>query len=423
MKWLFLTGYLLTFLAGAGLSCLNLAHQKRCSARIPPEFSGKLDKTLLQRSLAYSSAKIRLSLIRTAIETVLLTLFVFGPWLVLYDRWTGVLSDSFILHGVLFFFGLVLVELLLAIPFDLFRTFVLEARYGFNTATIGLWWVDRLKMATLGLVLFAILAACSLWLVQASPAHWWLWVWLFTLFFSLCVMVLSPHVIEPLFHRFEPVNRPELVQRIKALTEKAGIRTGRVFQVDASRRSRHANAFFSGFGPQKRIVLFDTLLQQLETGEIVAVLAHEMGHWRHRHLPKHLLFAAGFSLAATWLGFQLLTRGNLPGLVGLDHTSFPAQVLILSLLATIAGFPFTPLGNWLSRRHEWQADRFAARLTEEPGLLGDALIKLARNSLANVCPHPWYAWYYYSHPPLAERIRALQASVRVDPCRPDSEPE
>ena len=409
MKWLFLAGYLLTILAGLALSWLNLTHQKHCSRRMPPEFIGKLDQNLLQQSMAYSSAKTRLGMAKTFLHGALLTIFVFGPWLALVDGWIGRISESLIINGLIFFLGLLLVDLVLDIPFDFFRTFVLETRFGFNNTTIGLWWTDRIKSALLSLIFIGLLTGGSLWLVQGSPRQWWLWVWLFTIMMVLFVQVLAPRFIEPLFYRFEPINSPQLEHRIQNLSRQAGIRDRRIFKVDASRRTRHANAYFSGFGRQKRIVLFDTLLQQLDTGEILAVLAHEIGHWRHRHISKRLLGTAVLTLGAFYLAFILLNGGGLPRLIGQEHVSFPAQTLILSLMATIVGFLCTPLRCWLSRRHEWQADDFAAELTGEPRLLAEALLKLARNNLATLCPHPWYAWYYYSHPPLIQRIRELMA--------------
>lgn len=408
MKWFFLCAYLLTILAGLILSWLNLRHQKACCRQLPPELIGRFKEKQLRRALSYSAAKTRLGLFKTLFDTTLLALFIFGPWLPLYDRWLHRTPDAFIGRGTLFFLGLLLIGLTLSIPFDLYRTFVIETRYGFNTTRPGLWLSDFLKGTILSLVLAGVLVSASLWLVHASPGRWWLWVWLFALLYSLFVMALAPRFIEPLFHRIEPLKQPGFEERIRRLAEQAGIKAGRILQIDASRRSRHANAYFSGFGRQKRIVLFDTLLRQLKPEEILAVLAHEMGHWRHRHLPKRLIASALTSLAALYLAYLLLNRGGLPALVGLQEASFPAQVLILSVLASIPGFLLTPCGAWLSRRHEWQADRFASRLTGKPEILAEALIKLAGNNLANLCPHPWHTWFYSCHPPLAARIRSLQ---------------
>jgi STE24 endopeptidase len=408
MKWLFLAAYLLTVGIDLALTWLNLNHQKRCSNQVPPEFSGKIDAALLKRSLDYSVAKTRLAACQTLAGTTLLTVFLFGPWLACYDRWIESLSESFIVGGVLFFLILLFCGQLLALPFDLVRNFVIEARYGFNRMRPGLWLSDATKSLAISLFLAGLLAAGSLWLVQASPGRWWFWIWLFFIAFSIFVLVLSPHFIEPLFHRFSPLDRPELESRIKELAGRAGIRPGRIFQVDASRRSGHANAYFSGFGRQKRIVLFDTLLRQMAEGEILAVLAHEMGHWRHHHMPKRLLAGALACLAACFGAYLLLAWEGLPLLVGYANASFFALVPVLFLLYGIAGFFLSPLGNSLARRQERQADRYAADLTGAPVTLAEALIKLGKNNLSNLCPHPWYAWYHYAHPPLRRRVRALK---------------
>lgn len=412
MKWLFLSAYLLTVGIDLAFSWLNLNHQKRCSNQVPPEFTGKIDAALLKRSLDYSVAKTRLAACQTLAGTTLLTVFLFGPWVACYDRWIESLSGSFVAGGVLFFLILMFFGQLLALPFDLVRNFIIEARYGFNRMSPGLWLSDAVKSLAISLALAGLLTACSLWLIQASASRWWLWIWLFFILFALVVMVLSPRFIEPLFHHFSPLDRPELESRIKELAGRAGIRTGRLFQVDASRRSGHANAYFSGFGRQKRIVLFDTLLQQMTEGEILAVLAHEMGHWRHRHMPKRLLVGALVCLAACHAAYLLLSWKGLPLMIGYAGASFPAHVLVLILLYEIAGFFLSPLGNGLARRQEWQADRYAANLTGAPEALAEALIKLGKNNLSDLCPHPWYAWFHYTHPPLGQRVRALKSNSR-----------
>jgi STE24 endopeptidase len=408
MKWLFLAAYLLTVGIDLVFTWLNLNHQKHCSHQVPSEFIGKIDDALLKRSLDYSVAKTRLATCHTLASTTLLTIFLFGPWLAWYDRWIETLSGSFIARGVLFFLILLLVGQLLALPFGLVRNFVIEARYGFNRMTPGLWLSDAVKSLAISLILIGLLTSGSLWLIQTSPSLWWFWIWLFFIVFALIVMVLSPRLIEPLFHRFYPLDRPELESCIKKLAARAGIKTGRIFKVDASRRSGHANAYFSGFGRQKRIVLFDTLLHQMTKGEILAVLAHEMGHWRHRHMPKRLLTSSLACLAACFAAYLFLSWEGLPLLVGHANASFFARVLVLFLLYGIAGFFLSPLGNGLARRQEWQADRYAADVTGTPDTLAEALIKLGRNNLSNFCPHPWYAWFHYAHPPLQRRVRALK---------------
>jgi STE24 endopeptidase len=221
------------------------------------------------------------------------------------------------------------------------------------------------KSTLLSLLLLGLLTAGALALIQASPQHWWLWVWALVALVTLFLMYLSPYVIEPLFYKFEPVRDEGLRARIAALMEKAGLRVSRVQQVDASRRSRHSNAYFTGIGRVKRIVLFDTLLEQMTPEEILAILAHEAGHWKKGHIRRRLWSAELLSLAAFFIGFHLLQWGGLPQLLGIEQASFFAQVVILGFLGSLVSFPLTPFGSWLSRRHERQADRFAVELTRE----------------------------------------------------------
>jgi len=268
------------------------------------------------------------------------------------------------------------------LTFNLYHQFVVEERFGFNTMTWRLWLSDQIKGLLVSALLFGLLLSGALWLVQAAPHSWWLWVWGFFALFSLFLMYISPYLIEPLFFKFEPLGQPELEERITRIMEKAGLKVSRVFQVDASRRSRHSNAYFTGIGRVKRIVLFDTLLEQLTADEIVAVLAHEVGHWKKRHVFKRLvtvqLLSLGFLVASWWL----INSGVLPGLIGLEEGSFFAQVMILSLLASLAGFVVSPIWSALSRRDEYQADHFACDLTADAEALASALVKLSRDNPA-----------------------------------------
>jgi STE24 endopeptidase len=220
-------------------------------------------------------------------------------------------------------------------------------------------------------------------------------------------MYISPYVIEPLFFKFKPVSKEGLEDDIRALLGKAGLEISRIMEVDASRRSRHSNAYFTGIGRVKRIVLYDTLLEQMDNREVLAILAHEAGHWKKHHIVKRLVFAEAGSLAALFVAFQLLRWNGLPGLIGLESASFPAQLVILGFLGSLLGFFLTPLSSWLSRRHEWEADRFAAELTGAPDALASALVKLTKENLSNLHPHPLYAKIYYSHPPMVERVDRL----------------
>jgi len=407
MKILLLLLYLLTVAFGLWLRTLNLRHLARHGAEVPPELEGAVDPELLARTSAYTLAQSRLGLAESLFGSVLTVAFFFGGLLPLYDRWVASLSGSFVAGGVLFFVGLALAQTLLGIPFSLYRHFVLEARFGFNAMTGRLWMADLAKSTLLSCLLLSLLTAGALWLVQASPQRWWLWVWGFAALTTLFLMYLSPYLIEPLFHRFEPVRDEELRQRIQALMEKAGLRISAVQQVDASRRSRHSNAYFTGIGRVKRIVLYDTLLAQMSEDEILAILAHEAGHWKLGHIRRRLLWAELISLLAFGIAFLALQWEGLPSLLGMAEASFFGRVAIFGFLASVLTFPLTPLGSWWSRRHEWQADRFAVDLAGAPQPLASALVKLARENLANLHPHPLYAWFHYSHPPIVDRVRRL----------------
>lgn len=407
MKWLLLFLFLLILVARLWLRRLNLYYLERHGHRVPDGFQGVIDGPLLARTSDYTLANSRLGLAETLWGSLLLTLFIFAGPLTWYDRWISGLSGSFIVQGVLFALGLMLLQTLLDIPFSLYRTFVLEERFQFNTSTPRLWLTDLLKSLGIGSLLLALLVAGALALVKASPNSWWLWVWAFFAVITLLLMYLSPVLIEPLFFKFQPLQNQQLAERVKAVMAEAGLQVEKVQQVDASRRSKHSNAYFTGIGRVKRIVLFDTLLEQMDEEEILGVLAHEAGHWKLGHIWKRLLTMELVSLAICWLGWQLLAWGGVPGLFGLDSLSFVGQVLLLGFLASLVGFPLTPISSALSRRHEWQADRFAVALTGQAEPLARALIKLCRENLSNLHPHPLYAWFYYSHPPVVARVGRL----------------
>jgi len=392
------------------LRYLNLQYLKRHGSRVPEGFEGAIDQEKLRISTAYTFDASRLGLWESLFDNGLLILFLFGGLLTAYDRFIGGLSDSFMVSAVIFFLLLTWFQTLLGIPFDLYGTFVIEARYGFNTTTPKLWITDLIKSQAIGAVLLAFLTGVAFRLIQWSPQQWWLWVWGFMAAFSLFMMFISPYLLEPLFNKYEPITEEGLEADIRSLMEKAGLKVGRVLQMDASRRSRHSNAYFTGIGKVKRIVLFDTLIRQMSHGEIVAVLAHEIGHWKKGHIWKRLLWAEVLALAGSWIGFRLLAWPGLPGMLGLPgDISLPARMVVLAFIASLALFPLNPFSAWRSRCHEREADRYAADLTGRPQELASALVKMSAENLSNLFPHPWYALFYYGHPPTVERVRQLQA--------------
>lgn len=403
-----LTAYLLVMGTGLWLRSLNLSHLKLHGHEVPAEFEGTVDPATLARISDYTIEQSRFGLIETVADAAILLLFLFGGLLAAYDRWVSSLTASFFGNGILFALILIIAQTVIGIPFSLYRNFRIENRYGFNTMTLRTWSTDLVKSLAIGAVLTAALVSGALWLVVWSPGWWWFWVWLFFLAFSLFLMYISPFVIEPLFFKFEPLAVEGLEDRIRELMEKAGLTVSRVFQVDASRRSRHSNAYFTGIGKVKRIVLFDTLLQQMSQDEVLAVLAHEVGHWKKKHVLKRIVLTEAMAFLGLLIAFRLVPGDTLPDLLGLGPVSLYAKVVILGFLVSLATFPLTPVMSALSRRDERESDRFAADLTGTPGAMASALVKLSTENLANLHPHPLYAKFYYSHPPVVERIRELR---------------
>lgn len=395
-------------LASFSLGLLNLRHQGKHGSQIPEELAGTLDSDRLARISAYTADRARLALTTSLLSSASIALFVFGGWLERYDTWISSLSDSFVWQGVLFFLGLALAETLISLPFSLYATFRIEARHGFNRMTVALFWSDFAKSLLVSAILITLACSGALALMSAAPDTWWIWVWGFFVCLGLLLMYLGPYVIEPLFFKMRPLEAQGLVEEVRTLAERAGVHVGRVLTMDASRRSAHSNAYFTGIGRTKRVVLFDTLLDQLSRREVLSVLSHELGHWQKRHIQKRLLSMYALALGVFFAVFHLTAWPELPQLVGASSASFPARLVILAVAGSVVSFVITPLASFISRRHEWEADRFASELWGAPGDLADALVKLSRENLANLHPHPLYAAFYYSHPPVLERVGKLR---------------
>ncbi len=390
------------------LLSLNLAYLKAHGQSIPPEFSDVIDPERLRKITTYTVENSRAGIVESLFGNVIMFFFLFGGFLGIYDRWISSLSGSLIIEGLFFFLFLLYAETFLDIPFSLYKNFKIENKYGFNTMTFRLWLTDFIKTILLSSVLGCIVVGVALAIVSASPHWWWLWVWAFFLVFGIFIMYLAPYVIEPLFFKFGPVKAEGLEEKVRKLMERAGLKVSSVFQVDASRRSRHSNAYFTGIGKVKRIVLFDTLIEQMSQDEILAVLAHEVGHWKKRHVLKSIVLTEALAFCGLFLGFHLVSWNGLPQLVHLSAASFYARVVVTGFIGSLVMFPLTPLFSFISRRNENEADRFASDLTGQPEALASALIKLSSENLSNLHPHPFYAKFYYSHPPVPERIRRLR---------------
>ncbi len=403
--------YILVQGAGYWLELINLRYMKKYGTRVPAGFEGAVDEPTLRKTHAYTVEKSSFSIAGSIFDGGLFLVFIFGGLLNLYNSWVSSLGLSFVFGGAVFFLLLTFASTILSIPFSLYGTFRIERKYGFNTMTAGLWIADFLKNLLITTVLLGAVAVCGFWIIMKSPDYWWLFIWGFFFVFSIFMMYISPYVIEPLFNKFTPLEGGSLEERIRTMMEKTGIRVSRVFAMDASKRSRHSNAYFSGIGKVKRIVLYDTLIRQMSEDEILAVLAHEAGHWKKKHVLKMIAVAEVLSLAGAYIAFRVLRAHFLDGVFGIKDPTFFSRLVTLGFLFGIVSPPFTPLFSYFSRRHENEADRFAAQLTADPGSLATALIKLSKENLSNLHPHPLYAKVYYSHPPVVERVKRLRGQA------------
>lgn len=406
----FLAVFLLRSGAQVFLNRLNISHLRQQGKIVPEAFRDVVDQEKLNRICDYTRDSARFGMVAALTNQLLaLVILLSGllPWLVkIIDSW----SFGLIIDGLIFFALLSIASGLFHIPFSLYHAFVIEGRYGFNVMTLKIWVLDLLK----GTVVSAILGGLLLWLLLAIVIHggtaWWVWAWILTGGFELLVLWLFPAVIAPLFNKFEPIGDKELEERIRELMKEAGLKVRGVFKMDASKRSRHTNAYFTGIGTSKRIVLFDTLLASHTHEEILVVLAHEAGHWKRRHVFKQVMLAevlsfAGFYLVARCLGWPLLYQT-----FGFTESISYVGLFLVGALASPFTYFAQPLASAISRMFEREADDFALELMKTPEPMCGALKRLASDNLANLTPHPLYAWFYYSHPPLVERIERLRGT-------------
>lgn len=390
------------------LTRVNIRHLSKSGHQIPEVFQGEIDAETLSRINDYTVDSSRFGSIEAFFgDLIILAILLSGflPWLV-----GTLLSHNlhFILSGLIFFAVLAAISGISDIPFSLYSTFVIEKRHGFSTVTFTLWITDLLKNLLILSLLMVLLFCPLLALIYYAEKTWWLWAWMFFAAFQLLILWLYPIVIAPLFNKYEPIQDQELKQRIISIMEKVGIKTRGIYQVDAGKRSSHTNAYFTGIGKTKRIVLFDTLLESHTSDEILSVLAHEIGHWKKKHLLKQLLFMEIVSFFFFYLVYRLIDWSPLYQTFGLKETIPYVGLFLITALLKPVSFFFTPFISTIFRAFEREADDFSCALVGTANSLCSALRRLAKDNLANLHPHPVYAWFHYSHPPLTERIGRLQ---------------
>ena len=408
---IFLVTLLLTVVLRQWLLARHLGHIAAHRAAVPSDFANSITLAEHQKAADYVTAKGQLSRAEIFLDAAVLLAFTLGGLLQYFaDQVTAILGPGY-WHGIALF-GLVgITGFLVALPFDLFRTFRIEARFGFNKITPALWLQDLFKGVAVAIIIGVPLLLTVFWLMDVMGERWWIYVWIVWLGFNLLALFLYPTVIAPLFNKFTPLQDQALKTRIEALLTRCGFSTSGLFVMDGSRRSSHGNAYFSGFGRAKRIVFFDTLLERLAPPEIDAVLAHELGHFHHKHIVKRIVFMAVTSMALLYLLAQLMNQSWF--FVGLGASpvgagSTPLALLLFSMVMPVFMFLLSPVGAVISRRHEFQADTYAASHASANELIS-ALVKLYRDNASTLTPDPLHSLFYDSHPPAATRIAHLRS--------------
>jgi STE24 endopeptidase len=412
---LFLLFFGVEFLVEFVLNELNLRYVRACWAekKIPDFFRAQMGADAYEQSVQYTLAKGQFQRWSETYSRLWTLAILFSGVLGLLDDFSGRVAEQFGLgpygHGILFCLGGGLIVSLVGLPTDLYSTFALEAKFGFNKTTVKLYLADKLKGMVLGVVIGVPFLFVILWLMQATGGYWWVWAFVFITGFQLLMIVIFPTFIAPWFNKFEPLKEGEFRDRILALANQVGFKTSGIYTMDGSKRSAHSNAYFTGIGKAKRIVLFDTLIEQMTADQGLAVLAHEMGHYKMKHIRRMLLVQTVFLFVGLYLLSLLLDYPPIFTAFGLKPSPHAALVLF-SLLSGPFTFYLGPLMNLLSRKHEYEADRFAAVTLRDGKPMEEALINLTVKNLANLTPHAWYSAYHYSHPSPTERIAAIRQS-------------
>ena len=408
----FLAGALLiNVLLKLWLNARQVRHVAQHRGEVPSAFANQISLAEHQKAADYTLAKAKVSQIDILIDAVVLIAWTLLGGLSALNAFVLAFMAPGLWQQVVLVLSFSLVGGLIDLPLSLYQTFVLEQKFGFNKITWRLWIGDAFKGILLGLVLGVPLIALVLWLMQAGGQYWWLWTWCALVFWQLFLMAIATNVIMPLFNKFTPLEDEALKVRVNALMQRAGFTAKGFFVMDGSKRSAHSNAFFTGFGATKRVVFFDTLLQQLTPAEMEAVLAHELGHFKHRHIFKMMLTSFAFTL----LGLALLGYasqqiwfytglGVMPNLMGGNEA---VALLLFMLVVPVFTFLLAPISSWRSRIQEYEADAYAVSQTPAANL-SSALLKLYQDNASTLTPDPLYVTFYYSHPPASLRLARMQ---------------
>ena len=402
----YLVAYLLSTSLGLIIEWTNARNLRRYRGEVPGAFRGIIDENELEKMDRYTIDKTNLSYVETVIyRAIFLFVILSGllPWL------ADVLVHVYFLWAGLIFFAVPgLIGAVADLPFEYYHLFSIEEKHGFNTLTRKTWLTDLFKSLLITVFIGIFLLSLLLLMIQYAGGSWWAWAWLIFFGFQILMTIIYPTVIAPIFNKFIPLEDGELSEGIRCLAEKEGFAIKGVFQMDAAKRSRHTNAYLSGFGKTKRIVLFDTLLEAHDDDEILAVLAHEIGHSKRNHIKKQLFIMGLFSLILFYLISKMISWAPMYHAFGFSGMPNYAGLFLVAVLWEPLGFFLSPVAMAVSRRFEREADRVAFNAMETAQPLVRALKKMAKDNLSNLRPHPLYVRFNHSHPPLLERIRTLE---------------
>ncbi len=387
----------------------HIAHVQSHKNKVPAAFAGNISLEAHQKAADYSAEKTKLVIFEAVVQSLLLAVLTIGGGLQLIDNiWRHLLTSQDIIRGALVICSALLISSLIDLPFEYYKTFVVDEKFGFNKMTPKMFFSDLIKHSLVGLALGAPLIFVALWLMQSAGQYWWLYLWIVWSVFNLVMLAVYPNFIAPLFNKFSPLADESLKQRIETLLTKCGFKSQGLFVMDGSARSSHGNAYFTGFGSSKRVVFFDTLLDRLNVDEIEAVLAHELGHFKHHHVIKRiaLMFFVSF-VGLALLGWLINQQWFYTGL-GVDSMSNYMALILFLLVSPVFLFLLRPIMASYSRKNEFEADDYAAKHADAKYLV-EALVKLYRDNASTLTPDPLHSAFYDSHPPASIRISKLAA--------------
>ncbi len=406
---IFLAALLLTVILRLWLAARHAAYVAAHRGAVPAQFSSVIALDAHQRAADYTCAKTRFAMIGVLVEAAIALAFTFGGGLQALHGLTAAWFEPGMARNLALIAGVAVVMMVIDLPLNLYRTFVIEEKFGFNKITPRLFWIDFIKGLVLSAALGLPLIATVLWLMARMGELWWLYAWLTWMVFNIVMLAVYPTWIAPLFNKFSPLTDTAMKERVERLLDRCGFKVKGLMVMDGSRRSSHGNAYFTGFGKTKRIVFFDTLLSRLEPQEVEAVLAHELGHFKLKHVVKRIAWIFTASLGFLWLLGMVLHAPWFYAGLGVSTPSTAMALVLFSIVVPVFTFLFQPFSAMYSRKHEFEADAFAAQYTPASDLIA-ALVKLYKDNASTLTPDPLHSAFYDSHPPATLRIARLQAA-------------